>query len=291
MIRDPRVVRPLRLILRALRPPPGRHRIGLALCYGILCHLVFACAVAAMSVVMFHGMNASLGAVSWPWAPLANGVLLLQFPLLHSWLLTRRGRAVLARLVPGDHSGTLSTTSYAIIASVQLLLLFALWTPTGIIWWRAEGLSFLLLCTMYGASWLFLMKASFDAGIEVQSGALGWMSLLAGKRPVYPGMPVRGLFRYIRHPIYLAFTLTLWTVPVWTPDQLILALVFSTYCLLAPCLKERRFSRHYGERFERYRASVPYFLPAFGRVTRRFDGRRTNQNAHHNLKTPEEDCM
>jgi hypothetical protein len=106
-----------------------------------------------------------------------------------------------------------------------------------------------------------LLKASFDAGAEVQSGALGWMSLLARIRPVFPDTPTQGLFRLIRQPIYVAFALTLWTVPVWTPDQLALAISFTACCLLAPMLKERRFAARYGDRFRRYRAAVPYVLP------------------------------
>jgi methanethiol S-methyltransferase len=258
---DPRVAGLVRLITGALRPPAGLGRIALALMMGILCHAVFALAVLAMIVAMFHGLSESLGRVPWPWAVIANGLLILQFPLLHSLLLTGAGGRVLARIVPGPHGATLATTTYALIASLQLLALFALWTPSGIVWLRAEGALFWALVAAYSASWLLLMKASFDAGAEVQSGALGWMSLMARARPVFPDMPTRGLFRVIRQPIYVAFALTLWTVPVWTPDQLALALLLTGYCLLAPRLKERRFETRYGERFARYRAQVPYALP------------------------------
>jgi protein-S-isoprenylcysteine O-methyltransferase Ste14 len=258
---DPRIARLVALIGGALRPQPGRGRIALALVMGAICHAVFAAAVLAMIVAMFFGMSASLGSVPWPWAALANIALILQFPLAHSLLLTGPGGRFLARLVPGPHGATLATTTYAIIASVQLLALFALWTPSGIVWWRAEGALFWAVTVAYGASWLILLKASFDAGAEVQLGALGWMSLMAGRRPVFPDMPERGLFAVIRQPIYVAFALTLWTVPVWTPDQLALALAYTGYCLLAPRLKERRFAARYGARFARYQARVPYALP------------------------------
>ncbi|NCO22174.1 MAG: isoprenylcysteine carboxylmethyltransferase family protein, partial [Rhodobacterales bacterium] len=197
----------------------------------------------------------------WPWGALANAALIIQFPLAHSLLLTGPGGRLLARMIPGPHGRTLATTTYAIIASAQLLALFALWTPSGIVWWRAEGTVFWAVTAAYGASWLILLKASFDAGAEVQSGALGWMSLMARIRPVFPDMPTQGLFRLIRQPIYVAFALTLWTVPVWTPDQLVLAISFTSYCLIAPRLKERRFAQRYGDRFARYRAEVPYALP------------------------------
>ena len=258
---DPRIARLITLIRAALGAPAGAGRIALALTFGALCHTLFAAGVLAMIVAMFFGLGESLGTVPWPMAALANAALIVQFPLAHSLFLTPRGGRVLARLIPGRHGQTLATTTYAIIASAQLLALFALWTPSGIIWWRAEGALFWAMTAAYAASWLILLKASFDAGAEVQSGALGWMSLLARIRPVFPDMPTQGLFRLIRQPIYVAFALTLWTPPVWTPDQLVLATAFTAYCLLAPRLKERRFAARYGARFDRYRATVPYALP------------------------------
>ena len=260
-LHDPRIARLVTLIRAAMRPPAGFGRIALALCLGGLCHALFAAGVLAMIVAMFFGLSESLGTVHWPLAALANAVLILQFPLAHSVLLTGPGGRFLARLIPGPHGQTLATTTYAIIASAQLLALFALWTPSGIVWWRAEGAVFWVVTAAYATSWLILLKASFDAGAEVQSGALGWMSLLARIRPIFPDMPTQGLFRLIRQPIYVAFALTLWTVPVWTPDQLALAVGFTAYCLLAPRLKERRFAARYGARFNRYRAEVPYLLP------------------------------
>jgi methanethiol S-methyltransferase len=251
----------LRLIGGALSPPPGRGRIGLALAMGVACHTIFGLAGLAMVTAMFFGMSESFGAVPWPWAALVNAALIAQFPLAHSFFLTRIGHHWLARLVPGEHGRTLATTTYATIAALQLLALFCLWTPSGIVWWRAGGLTFWLICLAYVASWAILAKASFDAGAEVQSGALGWLSLLQNIRPVFPDMPTTGLFRFIRHPIYLGFTLTLWAVPVWTPDQLAVALSFTAYCLVAPLLKERRFSRLYGKKFAAYRARVPYIVP------------------------------
>ena len=265
LLADPRIARLLRLVAGALQPPPGARRIALALGLGILCHGLFTAAVLSMVLAMFFGMSESLGSVPWPWAVLANAALILQFPLGHSLLLTRRGEQWLNRLFPGETGRTLATTSYAIMASAQLFALFALWTPSGIIWWRAEGAVFWCIVVIYSASWLLLLKASFDAGAEVQSGALGWMSLMAKFRPVFPDMPTQGLFRLIRQPIYVAFALTLWTVPTWTPDQLAIALAYSSYCLLAPRLKERRFAQRYGDRFERYRASVPYVVPRIRR--------------------------
>ncbi|MEO1492024.1 MAG: isoprenylcysteine carboxylmethyltransferase family protein [Pseudomonadota bacterium] len=265
---DPRIARLVKLVQATLSPPGGTGRIALALLMGLVCHALFAAAVLAMMAAMFFGMSQSFGTVPWPWAALVNALLILQFPIAHSLLLTGRGGRFLARLIPGPHGQTLASTTYAIIASAQLLALFALWTPSGIVWWQAEGAVFWLICISYAAAWLLLAKASFDAGAEVQSGALGWMSLMARVRPVFPEMPTEGLFRIMRQPIYVAFALTLWTVPVWTPDQLALAFSYTAYCLIAPHFKERRFAARYGDRFERYRARVPYALPRLLDTTR-----------------------
>jgi hypothetical protein len=106
---------------------------------------------------MFFGMSQSFGQVPAPWSIIVNLFLALQFPVAHSILLSKRSSAVLARLAPIAFGPTLATTTYAIIASVQLLMLFALWTPSGIIWWQADGAVFAILCCLYMLSWLLFL--------------------------------------------------------------------------------------------------------------------------------------
>ncbi len=85
MINDPRIAGLARLFSASLRPPPGAGRIALAVAMGVVTHAVFAVAVLAMIGAMFFGMSESFGQVPWPWAVLANAVLILQFPLAHSF--------------------------------------------------------------------------------------------------------------------------------------------------------------------------------------------------------------
>lgn len=246
----------------------NRSETRLALAYGAICHGIFGLAGLAMVWGLYTGLSQTWGAVPWPLATLSNAILLLQFPLAHSWLLTPRGRACLARLAPAPHGETLATTTYATIASVQLLLLFTLWTPSGVVLWQATGVMFWGMSGLFLVSWVLLTKASFDAGPELQSGALGWMALAQGRAPSFPDMPTRGLFRVVRQPIYVSFALTLWTMPIRTVDQLILAIAYTSYCILAPRLKEQRFARIYGDRFRTYQTQVPYWIPGW-------KGRRT----------------
>lgn len=233
----------------------------LALLFGVVCHVSFLAGVLTMMVAMFFGMSRSLGTVPAPWTWLANVALLVQFPVVHSLLLTSRGRAVLSRLAPMGAGSTLSATTYATIAALQVFALFAFWSPTGTIWWQASGVALAVMVPLYAASWLLLGKSMADAGLGLQTGSLGWVALFRGRKPVYPPMPETGLFRLTRQPIYVAFTLTLWTVPTWTPDQLVVAVVFTAYCLIAPRFKEARYRRIYGAKFESYARAVPYWLP------------------------------
>lgn len=236
-------------------------RTGLAIGYGIVCHTCFIVGVVTMMIAMFFGMSRSLGSVPSPWNWVANAALLLQFPAGHSLLLTSRGRAALSRMAPAGTGSTLSSTTYATLAACQVFVLFAFWTPTGTIWWQAGGPALVGMSLLYGISWLLLGKSMADAGLALQTGSLGWMALLRGRKPVYPPMPVTGLFRLTRQPIYVSFALTLWTVPTWTPDQLAVAMTLTAYCLLAPLLKEQRYRRIYGQAFISYSQTVPYWLP------------------------------
>ena len=236
-------------------------RTLVALGYGLVCHLCFAAGVGAMIVAMFVGMSRSLGTVPSPWNWAANAALIAQFPAVHSALLTGRGRRVLTRLAPAGTGATLSTTTFATTAAVQTFALFALWSPGGTVWWSAHGVALVVLSALYAISWLLLGYSMYSAGLGLQTGSLGWTALLAGRKPRYPAMPQTGLFRIVRQPIYVSFALTLWTVPTWTPDQLVVAVVLTAYCVAAPRLKERRYRRTYGQQFDDYARRVPYWIP------------------------------
>lgn len=240
---------------------PTRSLRAYAVAMGVGSHLAFAAAVAAMAGMMAFGMSRAGGRVPAPWNWPADALLLAQFPLLHSLLLSRRGAPWLGRMAPRAIARPMATTTYATVASLQVLALFLLWTPSGVVWWRAGPGAFGVILALQAGAWVLLLKAIVDAGFAAQVGLLGWRAVARGEAPRYPPMPVRGLFRWTRQPIYAAFALSLWTVPIWTPDQLAVAVTLTAYCLLGPLLKEARFARRYGSAFAAYRAATPYWLP------------------------------
>ncbi len=215
----------------------------LALLYGVFCHGLFTVAVLVMVYEMFFGLSRSWGKLHAPWSWMGNGLLLLQFPITHSFLLTRPGQVVLRGMAPLGFGPELSTTSFVIVASAQIILLFGYWSPSEVIWWTAQGPVLLVMAVLYAGGWALLVKSMFDAGITLQVGSLGWWAVWRNRKPAYPTLPTGGLFRFCRQPIYVAFTITLWTVPTWTPDQFVLAVVLTAYCLIGPIFKEARFSR------------------------------------------------
>jgi protein-S-isoprenylcysteine O-methyltransferase Ste14 len=234
---------------------------GVALAYGGLCHAAFLAGVGAMVLGLYTGLQSGLLQLEgWP-ALALDAVLVLQFPFFHSFLLSSRGRPWLAKLAPAALSRDLGTTLYATFASLQVLTVFALWSPSGVVWWEASGALRWVLTGLHAGSWLLVVKTMQDAGLGIQMGFKGWLALARGRRPVYEGFPTGGSFRYCRQPVYAAFALTLWTSPVLTPDRLALAVLWTGYCVLGPRLKEQRYLDRYGEDYRRYQARTSYWLP------------------------------
>lgn len=260
-----RKVRPILLSPSPTTPLPqySRTQRWVALAYGLACHSLFAASVAVMFVSLYTGLTSGLLHLHGWKAVVVDGLLLLQFAAAHSLLLGDRGRRILSSLAPLGLGRDLATTIFAGIASVQLLVTFLLWSPSGVVWVAPHGPVKAALSVAYVISWILLARSMHDAGLDVQIGSLGWRSIWRNRHPSYQPFARTGMFRYSRQPIYSSFTLILWTAPVWTPDHLGLALLWTLYCVAAPVMKERRYRRFYGEAFARYQRIVPYWFPRF----------------------------
>ena len=237
-------------------------RVFIALLYGLICHALFAVAVTMMFFSFYNGMQLGYGKLQGLSAWLCNLLLVAQFPVIHSYLLSSKGQKLLDLLVPKDIAKDMRSTTYVITASIQLLITFTAWSPSGSIWFKASGMLFYLLTILFLCSWLLLLKSMSDSGLSVQSGSLGWTSVLLAKKPNYPRFATHGLFKYCRQPIYLSFALILWTTPVWTPDQLMIAVLWTLYTFIGPIFKERRYTKFYGKDFQEYQKKVPYYFPS-----------------------------
>ncbi len=240
--------------------PDTRIKI-LALLYGLICHGFFAFAAILMVVCLYTGFSWRLHPPLIQTSSLINAILLVQFPFFHSFLLTKSGKKVLRIFFSPKLNNKLDTTTYATIASFQLIILFLYWQPTGVQFWVAEQSVYIVLTICYIFGWLLLAISSTQAGLQLQTGSLGWISLYTNKNIKFPDMPIKGLFSIVRHPIYLSFCIILWVSPYFTLDKLIIATSYTLYCYFAPILKEKRFTSIYGSRFRVYKMNTPYFFP------------------------------
>lgn len=233
-----------------------------ALGYGLVSHGLFLASIVVMFVSLYRGLAFGLLHLHGLAAVLDDVLLVAQFAVGHSLLLSDKGRRFMTRLAPLNLGRDLSTTVFAGIASLQLLAVFLLWSPSNVIWAAPEGAVKNMLTVLYVASWILLAKSMSDAGLDTQIGILGWRSVWRNQKPVYRPFTRTGMFRHSRQPIYSSFTLILWTAPVWTLDHLFVAVAWSAYCVLAPVIKERRYLLWYGSAYERYRRRVSYWFPS-----------------------------
>jgi protein-S-isoprenylcysteine O-methyltransferase Ste14 len=74
---------------------------------------------------------------------------------------------------------------------------------------------------------------------------------------------ISGLYRCVRHPLYLAGLLFIWLIPVMTTSILALNLSLSIYIYIGSLFEERRLQAEFGSSYSEYRARVPRMIPRF----------------------------
>ena len=79
----------------------------ISILYGSVCHIIFVISGMCMFWVLYNGFTVSLGSVRQPLSIVINIFLLLQFPILHSFLLTNSGRRVLRFFAPRNYRNQL----------------------------------------------------------------------------------------------------------------------------------------------------------------------------------------
>ena len=78
----------------------------IALFYGLLCHGIFLVAGAIMFFTILTGFQFSVGSFEGFGAVVINFLLLIQFPMGHSFFLSNRGMKVLEIFAPKSYATT-----------------------------------------------------------------------------------------------------------------------------------------------------------------------------------------
>ena len=72
-----------------------------------------------------------------------------------------------------------------------------------------------------------------------------------------------GLYRYVRHPLYVAGLLLIWFTPLMTRNLLFATLGLTLYLLIGAYFEERKLLREFGDIYAEYRRRTPMFIPVF----------------------------
>ena len=144
-----------------------------------------------------------------------------------------------------------------------MVALFAYWEPIGgVVWSGLGGAAYAAVVGLYVVGWLVLLYATFLIDhFELFGLAQTWRRW-TGAAQGAPRFHTPGLYRYVRHPIYLGWLLIFWAAPVMTSAHLVFALGTTAYMLIAIRLEERDLVETFGDRYLEYRRHTPMLIPA-----------------------------
>lgn len=184
--------------------------------------------------------------------------LLALFAIQHSGMARPGFKRVLTRFLPRP----IERATYVLLSSVAMIGVMTCWQPIeGAIWHVEDG----------PGAWLGYGTFALGLGLVLYSTMLISHFELFGLRQVWDRLrqrPARdeafvtpSLYRYVRHPLYLGWLVTLWATPSMTTGHLLFASGCSAYILVAVQLEENDLIRAFGDRYRAYRRSTPMLVP------------------------------
>jgi protein-S-isoprenylcysteine O-methyltransferase Ste14 len=239
-----------------------------ALAYGAVAYALFlftflyAIGFVAGALVPKHIDSGA--AVATGSALMVNLALLALFALQHSGMARPAFKRWWTRLVPAS----IERSTYVLLSSLILLLLFWQWRPLPMAIWQVDsGAARLALYALSGVGWLLVLTGSFLInhfelfGLK-QAWHHGRSAPATGEQPFV----TRAFYRIVRHPLMLGFLIAFWATPTMTAGHLLFALATTGYILIAvKYLEERDLVAAFGDTYRDYQRQVPMLLPVPGR--------------------------
>jgi protein-S-isoprenylcysteine O-methyltransferase Ste14 len=90
---------------------------------------------------------------------------------------------------------------------------------------------------------------------------LGLRQLMESEPGEPPALMVKGLYRWVRHPLYTAGLIFLWLTPLMTTSLLAFNFGLSLYILIGSVFEERRLLAEFGQAYADYQKRVPRLIP------------------------------
>jgi protein-S-isoprenylcysteine O-methyltransferase Ste14 len=236
-------------------------RIGF-LAYGVISYAIFfATFLYAVGFIGGFGVPTTLDGARR--GPLAQALaidagLLMLFAVQHSVMARRWFKERWTRVV----HPVLERSTYVLLSSVALLLLFWQWRPLGGVVWSVEDpRGRAILYGLFGLGFLLVLIATFLIN-HFDLFGLRQVWLAFRERPytrLHFGTP--GMYRFVRHPLYVGWFFAFWATPVMTYSHLLFAMATTAYILVAIQFEERDLVHEHGEAYEAYRREVPMLVP------------------------------
>lgn len=189
-------------------------------------------------------------------ALLINLGLVVMFGVQHSVMARPWFKKRWTQVIPEP----LERATYVLVSAVTMVAMMWFWQPLGIEIWALTGNAELLMFAFFALGWVILVSATFYLNhFELFGLRQAWFYLRGlDYTPISFATP--GMYRWVRHPIYVGWFILIWAAPVMTISHLVFALAVSIYTLIAIPLEERDLSQALPE-YEDYKTRVPALMP------------------------------